>query len=271
MADLPLSAGGRRYGYLRKPHDALAFGLASIPNLKLAPLPSSDLHLEQFMQPVKDQGQLGSCTAFCGTGDREAIAAQYEKKIVTLAPLFLYYIERQLDGSLAQGDCGSTGQTSCQALNQFGICQESDDPYDPNNFQIAPNAAQLADAVTFKAGAYHSIFNVEDLKTCIISGYRVRIGMNVYDSFENDIGSDGLMPVPNLDTENMVGGHEVLIYGYDDMVQCPGASAGAFKVRNSWGKSWGLSGDFWLPQELAGPSSIIQPDFKIQHLGPAWK
>lgn len=245
------------------------YSIMSIPGIKLAEPPSNDLHLGEFMQAVKDQKDLGACTAFAGAEDREAIAAQYEGKTVTLSPLFLYYIERQIDGEIGQ-DAGSTGQTSCQAINQFGICLESDDPYDPSQFRNAPTSEQLTAALTFKAGAYHSIYSAVDMKTCINSGYRVRVGMDVYQSFE-DVGSDGLVAVPDPGTEQILGGHEVLCWGYDDSVRCPKAqSDGAFRFRNSWGTSFGLNGDFWLAQELFGANSIIEFDAKIQHLGPPW-
>src|ERR1035437_574820 len=178
--NLPLRSSGRRYGYLRVPRKASDYGMSSIPGLKFAPLPPSDRHLAQFMQAVKDQTTLGACTAFTGTEDREALAAQYENRKVVLSPLFLYRIERQLDGSLNNGDCGSSGQSSCVALQQFGDCLEPEAPYDPNNFEFTPTPIQLTDAVPYKAGAYHSIFTLQDMKTCIISGYRVRVGMNVY-------------------------------------------------------------------------------------------
>jgi C1A family cysteine protease len=267
---LPLSPSGRRYGYLRKPHSHRAFGLASVPNLKLIALPPADHHLELWMPPVKDQGNLGACTAFAGTEDREAIARQFEKSSPILAPLFLYYVERQIDGDVDQGDTGSTGETSCKAQQQFGICEESVDPYDTFNFNRTPTAAQLAAASKWKNGAYHSIFTVEDIKTCILSGYRVRIGFNVYDSFENDIKSDGLMPMPDPNKEQLLGGHEVLGWAYDDKMKCPNTSyPGAFRIRNSWGSSWGLSGDFWMPYE-AFASAVLAADAKVQHLGPAW-
>lgn len=270
--NLPLSPGGRRYGYLRRPSSHQAYGFASIPGIKLAAPPPKDYHLQQFMPPVKDQKDLGACTAFTGTEDREAIARQYESKSPILSPLFLYYKEREIDGSLDQGDCGSTGETSCRALNQFGICEESDDPYNTSNFERPPNQTQLTNALNWKAGAYHTIYSLEDLKLCVNSGYRFRMGMLVFDSFENDINSSGLMPIPNARKESVLGGHEILGYAYDDTIKCPGAnSPGAALIRNSWSASWGKSGDFWISYELLTPDSIVRPDFKIQHLGPKWQ
>jgi C1A family cysteine protease len=45
------------------------------------------------------------------------------------------------------------------------------------------------------------------------------------------------MPAP---TDRCVGGHAVLVVGYD-------LNAKTFKVRNSWGNSWGQAGYFTLP------------------------
>jgi C1A family cysteine protease len=270
LSNLPLSPGGHRFGFHYGPRNHAEYGLCSVPNLKFAEPPPSDEHLAEFMQAVKNQGDLGACTAFASAADREATAAQYENKKVVLSPLFLYYIERQIDDTLADGDTGSTGETSCKAQNQFGICPESVDPYEPKTFNNPPTAAQLAAALEFKNGAYHTLYNAQDVKLCINSGYRVRIGMTVFQSFEY-IGHNGLMPVPNDEKENVLGGHELLIYGYDDSIKCPGAhSKGAVKIRNSWGKAWGLDGDLWMAQELLSPDSIVSPDLRIQHLGKPW-
>ncbi len=272
MIELPISPAGHKYGWIPTPRLPNELGIASVPGLKLENPPAHDYHLAEFMQSVKDQTTLGGCTAFAGAADREALAAQYQHKIVTLAPLFLYYIERKINGSLDQGDAGSDGQTSCMALAEVGICTESNDPYVPANFQIPPTEAQIAEAANWKAGAHHSLFSVQDVKLCINSGYRVRIGMSVFESFENDISSNGLMRVPNTKTEALLGGHEILIYAYDNSIKCPGAhSSGAVLVRNSWGASWGLKGDFWMAQELLVADSVVGPDLKMQHLGSAWK
>ena len=52
--------------------------------------------------------------------------------------------------------------------------------------------------------------------------------MSAYVSKTGDVG----LPLRN---EQLLGGHAVLIVGFDDNRQ-------KFKVRNSWGTSWGASG-----------------------------
>jgi C1A family cysteine protease len=259
---LRLSPAGRRYGYLKDRADHRDFGIASSPVL-LTSLPAS-FDLESYCGAVRDQGDEGSCTAHAGVGMREFLARKYmPPSAPVLSPAFLYYVERQLDGSLDQGDCGSFGRTAMRAMNQFGICTLADEPYVPGDFSTPPTEAQLLDALTYKAGAYHRIQNVEDMKSCIASGYAFAIGFTVYESFEN-VGSDGLWS-PDKNAEQILGGHEVLAIGYDDSV-----NGGSFKVRNSWSASWGASGNFWLRYSDAGDPDVLQ-DAWLAHLGKAWQ
>lgn len=256
---LPLSPAGRRYGALPVKRNHLDYGVASVPNLATALPPSVDL--EPDCGPVKNQGDLGACTAFAGTGMREFLARRYQARQPILSPMFLYYKERELDGDLGEGDSGSTGRTCCRVLASVGVCVESDDPYAPSDYQTPPTDAQVADALAYKGGSYHSISNVQDMKSCLASGYANIIGFTVYSSFES-IGPDGIMPVPNKTAESILGGHEVLVIGYDDSRQ-------AFKVRNSWGSDWGASGNFWMGYALAADPDILMDSF-IFHLGKPW-
>jgi C1A family cysteine protease len=262
---LPL-INGRRYGYKKNPIDIRDYGLGSSRPLREAEAPA--MNNGQFMGPVLDQGQQGSCTAHAGVADREYL---HWKQIAAdggtvspgteglYSPSFLYYIERQLDGTLGQGDAGSTGRTSCRALNQYGCCLRADMPYNDSDCSTAPTAAQLADGTKWPTGQYHFLSTVSDMKNCIASGYNFRVGFTVYESFE-DIGADGIW-TPNTQTEQVVGGHEVLCYGYDDTV-----NGGSFLIRNSWAADWGKNGDFYM-RYVDAIDPNIQLDAAIQHLG----
>ena len=124
-----------------------------------------------------------------------------------------------------------------------------------------PTQAQMDAATKWATGQYHRLATVQDMKDCLASGYNFRIGFTVYQSFE-DIGSDGIW-TPNK-AENVLGGHEVCCIGYDDRV-----NGGSFEVRNSWGESWGDSGNFWMRYVDAADSDILM-DGWCQHLG-VWK
>jgi C1A family cysteine protease len=86
------------------------------------------------------------------------------------------------------------------------------------------------------------------MKGCLAEGYPFAFGMTVYDSFEGDeVAKTGVVQMPSPD-EQVVGGHAVLVVGYDDSQQI-------FIVRNSWGSEWGMGGYFTLPYAY-----IVNPD-----------
>lgn len=261
MTPLNLSPAGRRYGYIASPPDYRDLSLMAAPLTRKALPPSADL--EPYCGPVFDQGQEGSCTANAGCGNLAYLYNRFKGLKVTFSRAFLYYQERALDGSLDQGDCGSTGRSSCKVMNQFGVCQDSDMPYVAGDFSTPPNPVQLAVAAHWPSGAYHTLHTVVDIKSCLASDYPVLVGFTVYSSFESQqVAETGIMPVPNKSSEQVLGGHEVLFIGYDDSRQ-------AFKVRNSWGSNWGLSGNFWFPYAAAADPEILI-DAWMQHLGKPW-
>jgi len=260
---LPLSEGGRRVGFLPSPPDARDYGISSFSRyLTVSSAPGGSVDLERWCGPVKDQKDLGACTAFAGTGMREFLARKYQEQAAVLSPLYLYYKERELDGDLMQGDTGSYGRTAVKALNQFGVCLETQDAYVYFNFQIEPTAEQATQALAWKSGTYHALQNVSDMRSCLASGYVFCLGFRVYSSFEGKWRDGVTMPVPDRSKEQVLGGHEVLAIGYSD-------ERAAFKIRNSWGPSFADGGNFWMPYSVAANPEIVNEAW-IQHQGHAW-
>lgn len=279
---LPLSKLGRRYGYKKDTPDHRDLGLVTMwPIAQKAPppgMPTPPVDLEEWCGPVRDQGDLGSCTAHAGVGMREFLFRKYhdfETKRSELAPeqaifspLYLYYRERYIEGTLP-GDDGAQMRSIVKALRGFGACLETEDNYRAYNFNLPPTPDQTAHAYLYHAGAYHRISDVSSMKSCLASGYVFALGMNVFESFESDeVAANGLMPMPATG-EKCVGGHAVLCIGYDDDVQCPGAKPGALKLRNSWGAEWGAKGNFWMPYDFAANRDYVT-DCWIAHLGGGW-
>jgi C1A family cysteine protease len=67
--------------------------------------------------------------------------------------------------------------------------------------------------------------------------------MYIFDNFDSEkMRTTGILELPTP-TSSLMGGHAVVIVGYDNVKKC-------FKIRNSWGSSWGLSGSFYVPYEF---------------------
>jgi len=54
---------------------------------------------------------------------------------------------------------------------------------------------------------------------------------------------------------NLLGGHAVPIIGYIDDTTQPGG--GVVIVQNSWGKSWGYGGYFYMPYSVLTNTTIV--------------
>jgi C1A family cysteine protease len=234
-----------------------------------APLPSSTDVFAGLNLPVYDQGQLGSCTANAGVLYRRFLAqkfAKYSAPDQDLSRLFLYYQERVLDGD-PNSDDGASVRDVFKVLTSLGVCPASDDRYNSALFASAAandSAQDLAGAAVYKIGAYHRIPDVDTARSVLASGYAIELGFTVYASFES-IGPDGMMPMP-ASGEQVIGGHAVVIHGYDDTMK----GDGCFVVRNSWGADWGAKGDFFMQYAFLQDVNLSQFDMWIGHLGKPW-
>lgn len=279
---LPLSPAGRRYGYVKDPVDTRDLRPQFVSAARSTPL----LDCFPWFGPVFDQGQQGSCTANAGSGDGNFLVRRYPQYIPGLQGLdprsvifsrsYLYAAERTFDGDPTQ-DGGSTGRTCCRVMNgkssdvKFGgICLESTMPYSDQDFTTMPNEAQIAEAKRFQFGAYHRL-TAADVIPCLNSGYPVLMGFAVYSSFESqDVARSGLVPLPNKSQETMLGGHEVLIGGHNAGPAVGSWPTSTYKVRNSWGASWGAGGNFYVTDEFIHDPDLCW-DFWMIHLGKAWQ
>lgn len=263
----------RKYTVIKDSFDARDH--YAMPSTQTLPLTYSNA---EFLGPVKDQGQAGSCTGNAGAGCRETLYRQFLKyeKFNTipvgnfqLSALFLYAMERILDGDFSQ-DAGSDSRTLMKVLAKNGCCLESQDPYSDKNIFVMPTATQVAEAIDYSNISYHRIPDLNTAKSVIASGYSFVIGMPVYNGLESqECASTGNLPLPAAN-EQPIGGHEVLIYGYDDTWPNLDGSKGAFLVRNSWGSDWGVNGNFYLPYSYFTIVGLDNFDLWVMHLGKPW-
>jgi len=206
------------------------------------PLPSKmDLRDGGLLDSVYNQGHIGSCT-----GNGFAAAFNYDLKLqglTSLIPnpsrLFIYYNERDLIGMTNQ-DCGSSLGDGIATLQKYGVCSETTWGYDEAKYTTKPINEAYTEASSSTLLQFNSVNTLDDIKQSLANKHPVIVGFTLYPSFESrDVAETGIIPMPTLD-ESPIGGHCVLIVGYDDEKQW-------LIVRNSWGESWGDAGYFYVP------------------------
>lgn len=206
---------------------------------------ASTKDLRIYCSPIEDQGNLGSCTGQAIAGAIELLNKR-NKKPTDVSRLFIYYYERLLEGTVNY-DSGAYIRDGIKATNKFGAPKESLWPYQINKFKTAPSSAAISDGAKRKVTLYERATDFDACKDALNNGYPVIIGFNVYSSFYK-INKTGIMSYPNLG-ESLLGGHAVLLVGYDDVKQ-------TFIARNSWGTSWGDKGYFYMPYRVIQNTSM---------------
>jgi C1A family cysteine protease len=148
------------------------------------------------------------------------------------------------------------------ALTLFGVPPEDFWPYNIANYESEPTAFLYAYAQNYQAVSYYRLDPpgttrdalLNRIKVFLKAGLPSMFGFTVYSSYVQAGSNQGKIPFP-VSGDKRVGGHAIMVVGYDDGMKiqnaAPGAAetTGAFLIRNSWGTSWGDQGYGWLPYE----------------------
>lgn len=207
----------------------------------------SRVDLRQFDSPIINQGDLGACTGFAIVkGLREFMLNRDRQAFQPLSPLFLYYNERKVEGSIDE-DAGAMITTGMELLKNIGVAREALWSYDPANdnnprtkekFQQAPPAAAYHDARQYRVKEIKPLDSLRDIRYELAHKNPVVIGIEVYEEFYE---TQGHLPKPNP-RKKSEGGHAVFVVGYDDREK-------VLIVKNSWGPEWGDRGYVYLPYD----------------------
>ena len=256
MSFLPLSPAGRRYGAYRDNPLNPARTLRALQAAPTIVLPPTAMGLCAYKGPTRDQGQEGSCCGNAGGSkidlDYRQFAAGWPDRTVLPSLLmtsaeFVYLCDLIADGNLGT-DAGSTLHQTAITISQKGACSNVQMPYSDSQFSTPPNATQYTNGLLYRMDAYYFLPDLPSMKSCLAPstagpGHSFIFGINVYDSFESTWPVPGFMPMPNLSTEQLQGGHAQHCIGFSDLIEFPDGSKGGLFVQNSWGdKSVWLDG-----------------------------
>ncbi len=219
------------------------------------------------MPDVYDQQNVGSCTSNALAG-----MVQFVRKKHNQPPdfkpsrLFLYFNGRTIAGDSARIDSGLQPVDAMQALKKFGVCAETEWPYDGRAADPDTHLFPANDPAATKPGTniytdaypHRSIYalslnqDINQLKGCLAEGYPFMFGFVIYRSFWGpDPKAEPLVriPIPQPPHDAIEGGHTVLAVGYND-------DDGYFYCRNSWGTSHQEQGYFYMPYQYLTNSNL---------------
>jgi C1A family cysteine protease len=242
---------------------------------KLGIVPSAEAgvraDLTGYFPVIEDQGYIGSCTAHTTIALAEYFQNRAFGRYTDLSRLFLYKATRNLLGW--KGDTGAFMRTAMGALVLFGAPPEEFWQYDERGYDKEPPAWIYNLAQNFQATSYFRLDEpgllkpdlVDRIRGFVANGVPSMIGFTAYESIGQAARDKGAIPYP-ANRERVVGGHAVVIVGYDDEKVIKNTfrrggpeTVGAFKIRNSWGPNWGDKGYGWMPYDyvLAGLADDI--------------
>jgi C1A family cysteine protease len=202
--------------------------------------------LRKYCSPIENQGSLGSCTGQSIAGAIELLNKRGGKHN-DVSRLFIYYYERLILGTVNY-DSGAYIRDGIKATNKYGASLESLWPHDIRKFRQEPITEAKNDALNRKVTRYERVNDFNGCIDALTNGYPIIMGFRVYDSFmSKNVARTGIMPYPNTKREKLLGGHAVLLVGYDKRKK-------VFIARNSWGTNWGDKGYFYMPFDIVKPN-----------------
>jgi C1A family cysteine protease len=177
--------------------------------------------------PVKNQGQCGSCWAFSTTGNMEGTIAILHGQLTSLS-------EQQLvDCSWSYGNLGCSGGLMDNAFKYAeanGLCTEAAYPYTAKDGTCQSSKCSASAYTHLKS--YTDVQHNENALGASVDIEPVSVAIEA-DQPAFQMYSSGVFSAPcgqNLD-------HGVLVVGYGTQGTTP-----YWKVKNSWGTSWGEAG-----------------------------
>lgn len=199
---------------------------------------------QNYVTPITDQGQCGSCVAFGSTATVEAkfrIQRGNPGLNVDLSEASLFFCIGPASGASCGG--GWNMSPAMDGYKNTGVPDETCFPYTDHQ-QACAQCTDWASRAT-KITGWHTISNAADLKTWISTQGPLATCFTVYDDFFS-YKSGTYKHVSGA----VAGGHCVSCIGYND-------AGGYWICKNSWGTGWGESGFFCIAYGECGIDSTM--------------
>ena len=203
--------------------------------------------LRKWATHVENQVNLRSCTSEAVVGAYELLLKkQYPEKLVDLSVLFVYYNARILEGAKPDFDPGVYIKDALQSVKLQGICAESIWPYNLKQYSVVPTLASYEDAKKRRIKNYYRCSDFDSILNALSNEIPVVVSIKIYNQFNRIGWITSTIPElqPPKEGEEPIGGHSVVLVGYDSETE-------RLVVRNSFGSTWGDNGYFYIPYSYA--------------------
>lgn len=185
-----------------------------------------------YVTPIKDQGDCGSCVAFgtCATLETTAAYTRGQPGLVLdLSEAHLFYT---LGPGVAGCDSGWWPDSALTACRDIGVTFEDYFPYSPRNRSGATLNADWPNRLARIPGYVDLTGNPAAMKQHIYTHGAIEACFVVYQDFFSYTGG-----VYHHVSGDVAGGHCVSIIGWDD-------GQGCWIAKNQWSANWGDHGFF---------------------------
>ena len=214
---------------------------------------SGSVDLRNYLPPIGDQGQYGTCVAWASAynartylyaKENNLSSSQLSSPANQFSPKYVFYAMNN------RTSCdGSYFEEVLDIIQKKGVATLQSMPYtNMGNCAGNPSGSQDSEAAKYKIKAYReiNINDVSNVKSYLNQGKLIVFGARLGDEFMlADNNFDYLYQQTSFDCSGMHANHAMVIAGYDDNR----GPNGCFLVVNTWGKSWGNDGYIWVDQK----------------------
>jgi len=224
--------------YGTKKHQSPYLRSKNVEVLPTDSLPSTvDWSSKGAVTPIKNQGQCGSCWAFSTTGSVEGLNA------IKTGNLQSFSEQELVDCGGRYGNQGCNGglmDSGFEFVVQNGLCLESEYPYSGRN----GNCKKSSCSSSVKISGYRDVprGNSQALQAAVAQqpvSVAIEADRPVFQFYNGGVITSQACG-QQLD-------HGVLVVGYGDSNGTP-----YWKVKNSWGASWGMQGYVLIERNAGG-------------------